>query len=147
MGPPLKDDVALQQAAIAALGRIGGEEALHTLVDLLKKRSFLSEYLFTQIQKREVSPTSMAAIRKHHLRHDRTGYPGLGKGKEPGFLSAIVTVVDAYDTIDHCEALPERLRTFKGHRTDALPFRVGLRSRDPRGLEAGRGGGGSFRAG
>ncbi|MFN3477418.1 MAG: HEAT repeat domain-containing protein, partial [Candidatus Methylomirabilales bacterium] len=34
-------DVALQQAAIAALGRIGGEEALHTLVDLLKKRSFL----------------------------------------------------------------------------------------------------------
>lgn len=37
-----KDDVALQQAAIAALGRIGGEEALHTLVDLLKKRSFLS---------------------------------------------------------------------------------------------------------
>lgn len=37
-----KDDVTLQQAAIAALGRIGGEEALHTLVDLLKKRSFFS---------------------------------------------------------------------------------------------------------
>ena len=61
----------------------------------------------------EVSPASTAAIREHHLRHDRTGYPDLEEGKEPGFLSAIVTVVDAYDAMTTVRPYQNAFEPFK----------------------------------
>ncbi|MFQ5520662.1 MAG: HD-GYP domain-containing protein, partial [Candidatus Methylomirabilia bacterium] len=45
------------------------------------------------------SPVTLSAIREHHLGFDRTGYPSLDPGKEPSFLSSIVTIADAYDAM------------------------------------------------
>lgn len=92
-------------AMLHDLGKVNWPDALH------KKPRDLSEEEWKIVKQHpldgarmvaqmgKVSPASTAAIREHHLRHDRTGYPDLEEGKEPGFLSAIVTVADAYDAM------------------------------------------------
>ncbi|MFQ5896892.1 MAG: HD-GYP domain-containing protein [Candidatus Methylomirabilia bacterium] len=45
------------------------------------------------------NPVTLSAIREHHIGFDRGGYPSLDPAKEPGFLSAIVTIADAYDAM------------------------------------------------
>ncbi|MBI3989031.1 MAG: HD-GYP domain-containing protein, partial [candidate division NC10 bacterium] len=45
------------------------------------------------------NPNALAVIKEHHIRYDRTGYPSLEPEKEPSFLSALVSIADAYDAM------------------------------------------------
>ncbi|MFQ6013714.1 MAG: HD-GYP domain-containing protein, partial [Thermoplasmata archaeon] len=45
------------------------------------------------------NPVTLAAIGEHHIGFDRRGYPSPDPAREPTFLSAIVTIADAYDAM------------------------------------------------
>lgn len=46
-----------------------------------------------------IDPEILNAIRFHHERYDGSGYPKGKKGDETGYLSALVSIVDVYDSM------------------------------------------------
>jgi len=87
------------------LGKVNWPDAI------LKKPRDLSEEEWRYVKRHPVdgvkimekmgntNPNTLAVIKEHHIRYDRTGYPSLEPEKEPSFLSAMVTIADAYDAM------------------------------------------------